>query len=397
MVEEIRQAPELAGPALARTVSELVAIPSVNGQHDEAAMAASVAKRLQAIGCDVQTIEVKPGRPSVGARLTGLGPGETSVVLNGHMDCVPIGDASRWSVPPFEGLVRDGCVFGRGACDMKGGLATQLAVAQFLANRRERFGGSLVLHFAMGEERGEPGTLALLEAGFVADLGVSTEPSNLELGVAVRGLLNLRVTIPGIPAHGGALDGSDNPIRHLPALLKAFEAEDLRVRKVEHPLLGTGTWTVTNVHAGTFASVVADRCDLIIDRRLLPGDSIEAVVARCEAIVAEVTGPGVGRVTIEDAEGTYEPAEVAADSDIAQAVAGAVEEVGGRRPTIVGMGYASDVRNLVNDGGIPSVTFGAGDIAWAHAFDERIEIDALETAARSLALFAWQTLSVVAK
>src|SRR4051812_43022235 len=128
-------------------------------------MARRVADLLAPTGAQVELVETFPGRPSVGARLAGR-PGGPRVVLNGHMDTVPVGDPASWSVDPHGAEIRDGRLYGRGACDMKAGLTAQIAVAHALADRMPEAAGELVLHFAVGEERAEPGTLSLLEAGF---------------------------------------------------------------------------------------------------------------------------------------------------------------------------------------------------------------------------------------
>jgi succinyl-diaminopimelate desuccinylase len=195
--------PELAGPRGEETLSEaflvsvlqsLVRTQSVN--PDEAAMAKRVADWVEPTGAEITFVESLPGRHSVAAVLKGSGGGPT-LVLNGHMDTVPIDDVALWDDDPFGGAVRDGYVWGRGACDMKAGLAVQIAVAHFLARRPERPRGTLVLHFAIGEECAEPGTLSLVKAGFVGDVGIVTEPTQLKVATAERGLVFYKLRIRG--------------------------------------------------------------------------------------------------------------------------------------------------------------------------------------------------------
>lgn len=162
--------PELASAHLEGLLRRLVGIPSVN--PDEIALAAFVADWLRVHSdAEVHMIESLPGRWSVAAVL-----GErhgTSIVLNGHLDTVPVDDSARWTVDPFAGEVRDGCLYGRGACDMKGALAVQLAVAQLMSRVSAHLRARLILHFAIGEECAEPGTSSLLAAGFTGELGLS--------------------------------------------------------------------------------------------------------------------------------------------------------------------------------------------------------------------------------
>src|SRR5439155_25913933 len=155
---------------------------------------------LDEFECDVTFVESLPGRMSI-AVVVECQKGGPRLVLNGHMDTVGIDDLSAWSVDPFAGEVRDGHLYGRGACDMKGGLTTLLAVGQYVSRHRQELKGELVLQFAVGEERGEPGTASLLAAGFRGDFGVVTEPSNVNVAVAQRGLAFFDITIAGRSAH----------------------------------------------------------------------------------------------------------------------------------------------------------------------------------------------------
>ena len=152
----LESAPELGTAALGASLSALVRTPSVNPGMSELAMVEEIERQLAGTGCVLSRVESMPGRPSLAAVLPGPAGGPR-LVLNGHMDTVAIDDRSRWSVDPFGGEVRDGAVWGRGAVDMKGGLASQVACAKLLGGMRDRLKGSLVLHFAAGEECGEPG------------------------------------------------------------------------------------------------------------------------------------------------------------------------------------------------------------------------------------------------
>src|SRR5713101_7883762 len=131
----------------------------------EQAVLEAVVAELKGTGCSFDVVEFAPGRPSLAATLPGS-LGEPRLVLNGHMDTVAIDDQSRWSSAPFSGDLREGAIWGRGSADMKGGLVTQIGCARALARRRQPLRGSLVLHFAAGEECGEPGTHSLLKRGY---------------------------------------------------------------------------------------------------------------------------------------------------------------------------------------------------------------------------------------
>ncbi|MGA8038706.1 MAG: M20/M25/M40 family metallo-hydrolase, partial [Acidimicrobiia bacterium] len=234
-------APELSPVRLATLTSKFVSVPSVNGENPEGDLAAVIARELESSGFETVLVGSET-RPSLAAR-RGRDP---VVLLNGHLDTVPVDDASKWRVDPFSGVVEAGAVHGRGACDMKGGLAIQVAVAQWLAAHGQADG--LVLHFAMGEERGEPGTEDLLAAGFVAPRGVVLEPTDLQLGVAQRGLITLRITIAGRGGHASRPALTDNPIARLDPVLREIERLDGH-RESSHPFLGAPQWTPTMIHA----------------------------------------------------------------------------------------------------------------------------------------------------
>lgn len=144
------------GQALAQLTARLVRVPSVNPDDGEGAVLAFIEEWLEReTTAELTRVELEPGRHSLAAVIRGEKPGPR-LILNGHMDTVGIGARDGWLHDPFGGTIADGRVYGRGACDMKGGLAVALWTARHVSRVRERFGGELVLHLAAGEERGEP-------------------------------------------------------------------------------------------------------------------------------------------------------------------------------------------------------------------------------------------------
>lgn len=374
----------LSADFLVEVLGDLVRTQSVNPGVFEAAMAECVQAWLGPTGAEVTVVEMAPGRPSVAAIIGDL-KGATSLVLNGHMDTVAIDDASQWTAEPFGGEIRDGLLYGRGACDMKAGLAAQIAVAHNLASHADQLDGALVLHFAAGEECAEPGSLSLVEAGFTGDFGIVTEPTQLKVAVAERGLAHYRIRIKGRSIHASRAHLGLNPVARLAAVLEALADYEGEITQRSHPLLPGGTCTPTVVRGGVKENSVADYCELLLDRRLLPGETIEgeldAMRRRFEAIKG--ADPDFD-FEIESFEHAFAPAEIPTDSPFAGRVVEAVERVTGGRPEICGTPYASDVRTLVNDAGIEAVTFGPGNVAECHCVDERVAIAEVEGAARVL-------------
>ncbi|MBX5442401.1 MAG: M20 family metallopeptidase [Solirubrobacteraceae bacterium] len=375
---------------LTHVLSSLVSTPSVNPGVFEAAMAAQIAAWMAPTGARIEHVEFAPGRPSVAAVLgDGDGP---RLVLNGHMDTVPVDDTSRWDSDPFEPVIRDGFLYGRGACDMKAGLAVQIAVAHHLA-ALGALRGSLVLHFAAGEECGEPGTLSLLEAGYRGDYGIVTEPTQVQVSVATRGIAYYRIRIRGRSIHASRAHLGINPLPRLARVLDAVQAYHDEVAARHHSLLPGGSCTPTVVRGGVKENAVADWVELLLDRRLLPGETVEGEMAdlrrRLEALGER--DPDL-ELSIEVMGYSFEPAEIPADSRFAGRVASLAAELCGRSGEICGTPYGSDVRNLVNDAGIEAITFGPGNVAECHCANERVAVDEVVDAATVIAAVAREML-----
>jgi succinyl-diaminopimelate desuccinylase len=381
LTTEIGAAEMLAGPHLARLTSHLVSIPSVNGVHPESAIADAIGDLLEPLGLTVHRVG-DAARPSLAA-VMGRDPTDTGVglVLNGHLDTVPVDDPDDWAHPPFDGTIAGGAVHGRGACDTKGGLAIQIALAHWMSRRDER-PSRLVLHFAMGEERGEDGTLSLLDAGFTAPAGVVLEPTHLQIGIAQRGLATLRLLVHGRAGHASRRDLADNPLRHVPAIMAMLERLESE-STARHDLLGEPTWTPTSIHAGVIPSMIPGSLEILVDRRMLPGETVEGIVATMRDAVRQAVPDAPATVEVVTEEGVYAPVEIPRDRPIVRHLSQGLDMFGQPAP-IFGTPYASDVRHLVS-AGIDAVTFGPGRFEDMHARDEHIDVAELERAAHSLA------------
>jgi succinyl-diaminopimelate desuccinylase len=382
----------LSDAFLEDVLRSLVQTRSVNPGIYETEMAETVRRWLEPTGADVHVVEFAPGRPSVAAVMAGSGGGPT-LVLNGHMDTVPIDDESLWDSDPFAGDVRDGYMYGRGACDMKAGLTTQIAVAHHLASIRDELRGTLILHFVAGEECAEPGALSLVQAGFTGDFGIVTEPTELRVAVAERGLGLYRVRILGQSIHASRAMLGINPVPRLRGVLEVIDDYEREVMAKPHPLLPGGSCTPTVVRAGIKENAVADHCDLLLDRRLIPGETIEGERAELERRLSALGDDDPDfSCEVTSFEFGFEPAEIPADSRFAAIVADAVKDVTGTRGEIWGTPYASDVRNLVNDAGMEAVTFGPGNVAECHCANERVSMAQVRQAAEVIARVAREVL-----
>lgn len=381
----------LSTESIVGILQSLVQTRSVN--PDEGAMARRVADWLEPTGAEITFVESLPGRHSVAAVLEGTGGGPT-LVLNGHMDTVAIDDASLWNEEPFGAVVKDGYVWGRGACDMKAGLSVQIAVAHHLAQLPERLKGKLILHFAIGEECAEPGTLSLVKAGFVGDVGIVTEPTELKVATAERGLVFLKLRIKGRSIHASKAQFGLNPNWKLRAVLDTVEEYEREIKERSHPLLPPASCTPTVIRAGLTDNAVPDYCDVSFDRRLLPGETVDGTVDELRARFERIrSADREFEFELSRAEYAFSPAEISSDSAFARQVAAVAEDVTGEASEIVGTAYSSDVHNLVNDAGMEAITFGPGNVAECHCANERVAVDQLGKAAAVISRVATDLLA----
>ena len=367
--------------ALARV---LVATPSVNptlapGGAGEARIAEVCAGWLEAWGFRARTVEVAPGRCNVVAELGGDG---STLLLNGHLDTVGV---EGMTVPPFDGVLQGDRLLGRGSCDMKGGLAALLAAAARLARGGPR--PRLVVALTADEEHASQGMSTLVRSGVSADMAVVCEPTCLAVMPAHKGFVWVRATFEGRAAHGSRPDLGVDAIRHAGLYLSVLDAyaAELR-RRPAHPLLGHGSLHAGTIKGGTAESVYPDRCELLIERRTMPGEAPEAVEAEFRSVLDGLAAAEPSLVaTLEttlDRPGT----EVDVSSRLVQGLLEAGDPLGVAR-RVQGMTAWVDGAFL-NEAGIPAVCYGPGDIAQAHCADEWIEVRQIETCADVLERFA---------
>jgi acetylornithine deacetylase len=402
--------------ALEAELRALVRIPSLTGGED--AIAAQLADRLEALGLDVevfhpdpQAIRTDPDWPGEEVPRTSLPvvigrigrPGGIRLVLSGHTDVVPPGDPATWSADPFSGTVLDGELHGRGACDMKGGLAAILAAVRALeaTGALGRLRGELVVALVPSEEDGGQGTLAAIRAGAIGDLCVITEPTGLDVVIAHAGAITFRLTVPGRAAHASRRLEGVSALDNLGHLLRALEADEGRRNAAETDPLMTALGLpyptiVGTVAGGDWASTVMDR--LVAEGRYgvrldqspaeAEGELRACIAAACEAHPFLRDHPA----TVEITGARFASSRVPAGHALPVSLAAAAEAVLGKRPALVGVPYGCDMRLFVGVGETPCVVFGPGDVKVAHAADERVPLSEVAACARVLAAFVADSL-----
>jgi acetylornithine deacetylase/succinyl-diaminopimelate desuccinylase-like protein len=369
--------------------AELIGFDSTNpdlvpGAAGEAALAAHVAAWLRARGFEVRVLEAVPGRPTVLATARGTGGGRT-ILLDGHLDTVPPGDPERGGLLP---RIEDGRLLGRGAFDMKGGLAAMLVAA----DRARRVGtrGDVVLALVADEEFASIGTEEALRAlaadGTVVDGAVISEPSQSEAIVAHRGFGWYEIRLRGRAAHGSMPEQGVDAIAHAGLVLRELDALGERLAAgPRHPLLGTGAVRVSRIDGGSDAATVADSCVLTVERRFLPGEGtadVEAGLrAALDALVARTPDMEAELVTLV-ARGAFE-ADV--DGPLARAVLDSGARVSGVPVPHRGEPFWTDA-GLVQEAAIPCILLGVtgggahADEEWADVGSIRWLADVLEGA-----------------
>jgi acetylornithine deacetylase len=391
-----------------RLLQDFVRVPCVTG--DEGAVQEVVAAAFAESRLTVERVSATPemiapyhdhvgeetrfaNRPNIVGIRRGAGGGR-SILLNAHVDTVETGDPATWTREPLGGEIDGDRLYGRGSCDMKGGLVSFIAALETLDALGIRLRGDVTVAATVGEEDGGVGALAVILAGYRADAVLITEPTRLALVPAQGGSLVFRLTVPGRAAHAAV---RDEGVSALEAFVPIFE--DLRAMErehnatLDHPLYAhISNMVPINigvVRAGNWASTVPE--SLVAEGRigLIPGEEVEPfrqmVTERIFAVANRDPWLREHPPTLEWFGGQFAPAEVPADAPICQAIMAAHERVTGALPMVEGVPYGADMRLFIRLGEMPCVMYGAGDVNLAHRADESIGIAELLTATQTIA------------
>ncbi len=363
---------------LIQLLSDLVAIDSTNPDlvHEaagEAEMARFVAGWLQHAGLEVQLIEAAGGRPNVVGIAKGSGGGKR-LILNGHMDTVGATGMSR----PHEPVIKDGRMYGRGAYDMKGGLAACMWAAA--EARKRRLKGDVILQAVVDEEYASIGTQALASR-YPADAAIVAEFTELRLILAHKGFVWLEVETEGRAAHGSRPDLGVDAIEKMGDVLVELKRLDQGLRSDPvHPLLGSGSVHASLIQGGQELSSYPDRCVLSVERRTIPGETAEGAEAELMEVIARLqeTDPAFKAEVRRGLDRS--PLETDEQAPIAKAVQAAAAKVIGIAPPIAGVPFWTDAA-LLSEAGIPSLLFGPAG-AGAHAAEEWVDLESVRTCAQ---------------
>jgi len=366
-----------------RFARRLITIPSENPGGTEDAVAGVAVEILEDLGGSPEIVRGEQGRPSVVAR---FGNGDRpALAWNRHLDVVPAGDLTAWRHPPFAAEVVDGTLVGRGAADMKGGIASALGAVSAIRRAGVELAGRLDLHLAADEElAGLHGTKVLFERGHLdQDAAIVGEATDLNLALAERGGAWITATARGRAAHGSTPQLGVNAITSMARFLLRIEEV---VPDLEHPLVGRPTVNAAMIHGGSAPNVVADRCVVEIDRRIIPGETEPGMVLEPFDRLADAIRTEHPETDLSFEIGQWtDAAEVSGDPAIADLCRTAVREETGRAPRDTGFTGITDARFYINQAEIPTVILGPGSLTVAHTAGESIDVDELVAGARSYA------------
>ena len=408
LVDAIRGAVTNRREDAVRLLQELVRVPSVTGREGD--VGPVVERAFGDRGLEVDRWEATPGemepyldhvgeqdsyenRPNVAGVRRGGGHGR-SILLNAHTDTVAPGDPSAWKDDPFSGTLEGDLLYGRGSCDMKGGLVTHLVALDALSDLGVRLRGDVTVAATVGEENGGLGALSTVLRGYGADAALITEPTRLALVPAQGGSLVFRLTLAGRSAHAAVRDEGVSALEKFVPVFRALqELERERNCSLSHPLYdGLANKVPINigvVRSGDWASTVPE--SLVAEGRvgLIPGEEVEPfkelVAERISAVAEDDPWMRDHPPRIEWFGGQFAPAEVPLDAPICEAIREAHRLATGEEPAVQGVPYGADMRLFIRFGGMPCVMYGAGDVRVAHAPDEHISVTDLLTATTTVA------------
>jgi putative selenium metabolism hydrolase len=378
--------------ALATFLQDLVRIPSLSGQEEAAAI--RLAEEMRKVGFD----EVRIDR--IGNVIGRVGSGDGPKLLyNGHLDTVDVGDPTRWRHPPYAAVIEDGVLYGRGACDMKGGLAAMVYGVKALLDASVNLAGTLYVVGVVQEEPCEGLGMRVLveEENIHPDSVVLGEPSNLQVMVGHRGRVEMRIRVLGKAAHASLPALGQNAVHNAARLI--FGLELLSARMATDPFLGQGTLAVTEINSQAASrNALPDCCTFFVDRRLTLGETERKALAEVQNIIStedvnahvDVTEYRAASYTgyAWSVRNSFPAWVTSEDHELVQATVRGVRETLGFRPRIGRWAFSTDGTYTAGVANIPTVGFGPGEERYAHTLEDQVRLNDVVDAARVYARLA---------
>jgi succinyl-diaminopimelate desuccinylase len=365
---------------------KFVQFDTQNPPGKEKELAQYVEEYLRSLGLKTELLDFLPNRPNLFAEYKVNDKGK-KFLFDGHLDTVPVGNSSLWTVDPFSGTLKEGKIFGRGAADMKGSIAAFVHALETLIDSGVELNGSVHMLLTSDEEISALGTREFLKKGYSADASIVGEPSCLEVNVAHKGVARWRLKTLGKSTHASTPEEGVNAIYKMAKVLNELEklAKSYSMSSRQHPLLGRPTLNVGTIVGGTKDNIVPDFCEITIDRRLLPGDRVEEVEREFNQLLSRLASDDPSLKFELKLYHSHNPAETPPNHPFVILANWCVEKVLGERMPVKGFQATTEMSHLV-EAGIPSIILGAGDIKVAHTVDEYVLVDELVNCAKIYAL-----------
>jgi acetylornithine deacetylase/succinyl-diaminopimelate desuccinylase family protein len=380
MIKEVFN--QIDSAAIVEFARELIKVPTESHAKEsekevEAKIAPLIISKLKSLGMKVEVYDVLPGRPNIIGVLRGE-KNKPSLLLEGHTDVVSAGEG--WTYEPFEGVVKDGKLYGRGAADMKGGVAAMIMAAEAIVRSNVKLDGDLIIAAVMGEETGLLGAKSLIKRGFHANAAIICEPTCLEVCTAEKGSGRFDIVIRGKAAHASKPHLGVNAIDKMLKVMVELEKYKEKLLERRHPLLGNPTFTYTLIEGGLRRNIVPDYCKLHVDTRLIPGETAQSRWNEVRQILKALKerDPDLN-VELKQYDDQIDiiPCEISAEHPIVKVALEAVKKVRGVEPHIKGLTGATDMAVIFGKGKIPTIVLGPGSVEQAHIVDEYVEISQL--------------------
>lgn len=373
----------------------LVRVPSTNDPglgRSERDAARLVADLMRSWGWQPEVSEAAPGRPNVVAVVDGGGGAGPTLLFEGHTDVVTEGSVDTWTTNPFGAEIADGRLYGRGAADMKSGVAAMLYGVRALQVAGP-FPGRVIVAALADEEGLMLGVHHFVDSGLAVgvDGAIVCEPEEGEICPVSKGALRLRIDLRGRMAHGAMPQHARNPVAVLGPLLTSLRRYETELREANgsHEHLGPVYVTPTVVGAGTQEqmNVIPAEAVVCLDVRTIPGTDHEAITGRVAALARAATEPD-GVAAEVSVLVDRPPVDTPAEEGVVRALAAAHQQVTGEPPRYGGVPGTTDGTVLTHRGGVPSVVYGPGGKWIAHQADEYVEVDDIARCARVYATAA---------
>jgi acetylornithine deacetylase len=386
-----------------RLAQELVRIPSPTGE--ERAIQDRVGEALAEAGLEVDAFDADLPRLRLHPRFPGMEvertqarlvvgtlgkKGERSLILNGHVDTVPVGDRQRWQASPWSGHIQAGRLFGRGACDMKAGIAVAVAAAAALRKSGMSLRGRLVVQSVVGEEDGGLGTFATIDRGYRADAAIILEPTRLRLIPAQAGALSFRLRVSGRAAHAAVRYEGISALEKFTLIEARLRQLEQQLNQSPHPLFAhypiPFPLSIGRLRAGDWSATVPEHLEAEGRVGVPIGMASSAVRQRVSSAIADAARQDAWLADhppqLDWFGGQFDAAEVDPDLPVLADLRRAHRDEFGVEPPLDGAPYGSDMRLFIHEAEMPAVLYGPGDIRQAHAIDEWVAVDEIARAAR---------------